>query len=81
MRKKNKGAGGNTGPKGMVQATEDYTMFDGTVLKTSKFERRNTSQEKTIPIIPVAESKRHGRSEKRNGGGYDIKWEDFKNRF
>lgn len=29
------------------------------------------------PIVPVAESKRHGRSEKRDGEGYEIKWGDL----
>lgn len=30
------------------------------------------------PIIPVAESHRHGRSVKRGGGGYNMNWEDIK---
>jgi hypothetical protein len=81
VKKRNKGASGNTGPKSTVQATEGYTMFDGAVLETPRSKRRNTSQGKTIPLVPVAESKRHGRSEKRDGGGYNIKWEDFKDRF
>lgn len=34
-------------------------------------------KQRTVPIVPVVESERHGRSEKRKGGGYDIKWEDF----
>jgi tRNA(Ile)-lysidine synthase len=49
--------------------------------KIHKTEKNTRSPGKTIPLIPVAESQRHGKSEKREGGGYNIKWEDFKDRF
>ncbi|KAJ4352726.1 hypothetical protein N0V95_003998 [Ascochyta clinopodiicola] len=44
-------------------------------------EKRRANYDKTVPLIPAVESQRHGRSEKREGGGYKIKWEDLKDRF
>ena len=43
--------------------------------------KKPTAQAKTIPLVPVAESQRQGWSEKREGGGYNIRWGDFKDRF
>ncbi|KAJ4986652.1 pp-loop family protein [Stagonosporopsis vannaccii] len=37
--------------------------------------------QRTVPLVPTTESERRGRSERRKGGGYDIKWEDFGKRF
>ncbi|KAF2632144.1 hypothetical protein BU25DRAFT_445270 [Macroventuria anomochaeta] len=42
--------------------------------------RKTASKAKTIPLVPVTEFERRGKSEKREGGGYNIKWEDFKDR-
>lgn len=41
---------------------------------------RAGKQEAGIPLVPVAESKRKGRSEKKEGGSYEIKWEDVGDR-
>jgi tRNA(Ile)-lysidine synthase TilS/MesJ len=42
-------------------------------------QRQNAMREdRTSLLTPVTESKRQGRSEKRGGGGYTIKWEDVK---
>ncbi|KAH6615059.1 PP-loop family-domain-containing protein [Boeremia exigua] len=48
----------------------------------SSFSERETARrQRAVPLIPTAESERCGRSEKKKGGGYNIKWEDFNNRF
>lgn len=39
---------------------------------------KRTRKPVKTPIIPVAESQRHGRSVKRGGGGYNMNWEDIK---
>lgn len=42
--------------------------------KPSKVKKERSSSRKATPLVPVAESYRHGRSEKREGGGYNVKW-------
>lgn len=48
--------------------------------KRQSEKRASAGKEKGVPLVPVAESKRKGRSEKREDGGYEIKWEDVGNR-
>lgn len=43
--------------------------------------RKTANQERTFPLVPTPESERRGKSEKREGGGYNIKWNDFGERF
>jgi tRNA(Ile)-lysidine synthase len=48
--------------------------------QTEARERARARMQEGIPLVPFAESKRKGRSEKRGDGGYDIKWEDVGDR-
>jgi tRNA(Ile)-lysidine synthase len=41
---------------------------------------KQRKQEAGIPLVPVAESERHGKSEKKEDGGYEIKWENIGDR-
>ncbi|KZM21811.1 ATP binding [Ascochyta rabiei] len=43
--------------------------------------KKRANHDKTVPLVPAAESQRRGRSENREGGGYKIKWEDLQDRF
>lgn len=68
-----------------VGATSDGRKSKGAIVHdvaaSPGFSGKSTKKMRAIPLVPTAESKRRGRSEKREGGGYDIKWEDFGNRF
>lgn len=48
--------------------------------RSSASSKKTTNSERTVPLRPIAESKRRGRSEKQKGGGYRINWDDFGNR-
>ena len=77
-RKIERTADGNARPRSTAKLSETQHTFRESSLSAATDWRK---EQKTIPLVPVAESKRHGRSEKRDGGGYNIKWEDFKDRF
>ncbi|KAJ4399140.1 hypothetical protein N0V91_009672 [Didymella pomorum] len=48
--------------------------------KRQSEKRAKARKDEGIPLVPVAESKRKGRSEKGADGSYDIKWEDVGDR-
>lgn len=61
-------------------AGDQSTSPEPALERTSSVSIRQVPKQRTVPLVPTAESERHGRSEKRKGGGYDIKWEDFSRR-
>lgn len=48
--------------------------------RKAEAQSRERKQDADIPLVPVAESTRRGRSEKRDDGGYDIRWENIGDR-
>lgn len=61
--------------------SSEFSTDDDLEIAPQALKSETVRKQRTVPLVPTAESERRGRSGKREGGGYDIKWEDFGKRF
>src|SRR5690242_1081404 len=60
--------------------TTEFSTDDDLEIAPPALKSETARKQRTVSLVPIAESERRGRSGRREGGGYDIKWEDFSKR-